>query len=106
MVDGAYLVDMGSLDERARAEVSRAMVLNQLLGRQCAGCGFTYDSESDVRNHGTLGGYGSDIVGKGSCWNTYVERNVTPDQRRGTARVGRDMKDLGLRLLKMHLEKE
>ncbi len=80
---GAIVVGMGGLSAGSRAEVANEGVLALLIGRSCASCDFIYASEADLREHGTIGGYGRDVVGKGECWSKYVAKYGVPSRTRG-----------------------
>ena len=68
------LIELDQLPPDSRREVGHAAMLNQLLGKTCAQCGFKYETEADLERHGALGGYDGEIVGI-ECWNKYVAAN-------------------------------
>ena len=69
-----HLVKMDELPEEKRDETAKMAALNYLLGRKCAHCNFSYETENDIKEHGCIGGYNDDIVGK-DCWVKYLEKN-------------------------------
>jgi rubredoxin len=70
---------MEKMPDKERRIVAHELMLNQLLGRHCAVCGFKYETEQDLKEHGILGGYNSDVVGK-KCWQKYIDSHSETSQ--------------------------
>ncbi len=74
MVEKIIMAEMDKLSSEEREDFAEMAVLNRLLGSKCAVCGFEYKTKKDLQDHGILGGYETDVVGK-KCWEEYLQKH-------------------------------